>query len=257
MKKKLEETLEENKNSIELSLINFLMYIFKISDYVDEKKKIILGSKILKDINFNDYFSLGLLLDEIDFKNFNKNQKEISEIKKILSKYKNTIIEKLNELLLEPEFKLIENFLEKLINNLTKITESLRDKKTTEREISKIYKPKIDTSKTGISGPFKKDTKTARLKKDPYDRKFFKKNKKVFLDEMRKIDLNALEKEDFLLGKNEKITDEKKEQIINNLEFLYINMRDFSDDYLNNINSVLKKLCKKMETIFKTNKEIF
>lgn len=250
-RKKLSETLEENKYSIELSLVNFLLYIFKISDFIDETRKKKLGEKILKNFAFNDYFSLGLLLDKIDFKNFREKNKEIEKIKEILLKYRDEIVKETENLEDESDFRFLGGLLEKLRKNLKNmITEDREFNEKTRLEISrKIYKPKLDTPK-GIQGPFKKDTKGSFLKKDPFDRKFSK-NKKKYLDEKTKI-----EKEDVLFNKGDITSDEKKEEIFENLNFLYENLRFFDVNYLEKINALLKKINKKMNSILNSTKEI-
>lgn len=254
MRKNLKETLEQNRNSLELALMNFLLRYFFISDYIDNTLKTILGSKILSNFDFKDYFSLGLLLDKIDINKFNKESKESIDIINIIRKYKNDIVEIVENLKFENKFKTIDKILDKIKKYVSEINES-RKNKDSSYELSKIYKPKIDTSKLGKQGPFKKDTKGAKIRKDPYDRKFSK-NKKDYLKKIDEFLISQIEKEDLLVKKNDLVADELKDEIINNLKFFYDNLDLFSEDYIEKIDYLIEKICKKINSKNTTKKEI-
>ncbi|MEM5877772.1 MAG: hypothetical protein QXF12_02710 [Candidatus Aenigmatarchaeota archaeon] len=247
----INETLEQNKNSIELAFINFLNHIFKISDHLNDNIKMKLGNKILTEFNFNDYFSLGFLLDKVDIYKFKEYDEEIREIKRIIKKYKNKILYVIMEKIsIMDEFKPYRNYLEKLMINMKKLDES-RKKSRIEKEklkISKIYKPKIDTSKLGIQGPFKKDTKNVFLRKDPYDRKFSK-HKKDYLEESENF------REEDVIISNDGISYEKKKELIKDLNFLKMNFDSFSEDFINSIKPIIIKLFRKIKTKNKQKKD--
>lgn len=122
----INETLDENKNSIELALVNFLKNgMNDIS--IEESVLLKIGATLVTEIPFAQYLEMGYALDEFEEKNSNSNQSKnaIIKINKIINNHKTSLINSLTKLKEKNAFIKYEEFLNKLIEKIIGVKESI------------------------------------------------------------------------------------------------------------------------------------
>ena len=122
----IRETLDQNKNSIELALINFLKSKLNIQSDVDEKVLTKISSVMAKEIPFSSYLELGYALDEFDEDDINSEASEdaTDKIFKILGKNKLRVSNALNKFREEQQKNSGEA---KLVGEIIKYISALRE----------------------------------------------------------------------------------------------------------------------------------
>ena len=122
----LNEKLEQNKNSIELALTNFILQQYGITEQFDDEFKKILGVEITTVMPFSDYLELGYALDKFDQEvpDDEASQEGAKIINDLLQKHRNDIVNNLEEQKEEnTKFKPRVQFIDKLIGLLNGIKE--------------------------------------------------------------------------------------------------------------------------------------
>lgn len=141
----IKETLDANKNSIELALVNFLKSQIKNTDNIDESALLKLGANIVKEIPFASYLELGYALDEFDEKNPNSDVtiSSIPKMHKILIKNKRNIINSLVKAA-EDDEKLvkIKPFVDSIIKYLAQVRESIKISFYNKQNLNEMNQPK-------------------------------------------------------------------------------------------------------------------
>ena len=124
----LRETLEQNKNSIELALVNFLKNHFKVDGSADENTLKKLGAEIVKKIPFTDYLEVGYALDDYDHTKpeDEKTKKGRMRLLNILTKHKRQIVEYLRKQANHNDkLKSVDDFAYILSNRINDLRESI------------------------------------------------------------------------------------------------------------------------------------
>lgn len=121
----IKETLEQNNNSIELSLVNFLFDKFGLeSKKYEEKDLTELGSSLVKNIPFNEYLELSYALDDYTPSELNNIETE-NRIVKILIKYKHSIVSNLRKEIELDKFQGLKDILKKILERLKVMNETV------------------------------------------------------------------------------------------------------------------------------------
>jgi hypothetical protein len=122
----IKETLEQNNNSIELSLVNFLFDRFGIkSDMAESKSLTELGSILVKSIPFNEYLELSYALDEYSPAKLNDEETE-NRIVKILVKHKHNIVAALRKETNFEKLQPVKDLVNKLMGRLKTMNETIK-----------------------------------------------------------------------------------------------------------------------------------
>jgi len=141
----IKETLDSNKNSIELALVNFLKSQIKNTDKIDESALLKMGATIVKEIPFASYLELGYALDEFDEKNPNSDitMNSIPKMHKILIKNKRNIVNSLVKGKEEDDkLKTIEPFVDLIIKYISQVRESIKISFYSKTNLNEMNQPK-------------------------------------------------------------------------------------------------------------------
>jgi hypothetical protein len=123
----INETLEQNQNSIELALTNFLLYRYNIKEELDDGFKKLLGVEITSVMDFSDYLELSYALDKFDAEvpTDPKSAEGEKIIIDLLGKYNQEIVANLEEQKEEnPKFKTRKDLISNLVQSLQGVQES-------------------------------------------------------------------------------------------------------------------------------------
>ena len=227
------------KNSV--NLINYLIYELKIISVIPEDQKDKLGDFFLEGMDSSMHYNFAMLLGSLDLsdqENINEKTKQImKKLKKLVVRNKNYFLSKINEMRNRKNINVRLEFLIELENNLKNLKKNInemskKNKTLTDYELAKLKKPRVNISSR--QGPFKKDTKTHFLKKDPYDRRYAK-NKiknKTEIEETRVFGFNSVPVlNDKIIKKHDKLNES-----FNILQIdKFFNKLDEFFDYLENL----------------------
>lgn len=174
------ETLEQNKNSIELALVNFLSTEANVSEKPEDNFMKKLGSEIASALPFSDYLELSYALDEYDQDKPQDEQsvKAAKRIKDIINRHKDGVETAISDAIKQnSSMATHKDFINKILG--FDISEA-KSKDRENLEIARQAKPRWDPKQTPKAGTFDKDTKKIIKRKDPMDRKTIKHKGKVY-----------------------------------------------------------------------------
>lgn len=180
---RLKETLDQNQNSIELALVNFLLVGQNVSEKPEPKFLKKLGSQITTAVPFGDYLELGYALDEFDHEDptGEKSKKAAARIKGVLKRHQSSIQEEVTDALEQDSaMSTRKDFVNKVVGSALREAKGAKSSDRENLEIARQAKPRWDPKQTPKAGTFDKDTKKMIKRKDPMDRKTIKHKGKVY-----------------------------------------------------------------------------